>query len=89
MRKIVKQLEEFFDDLGTVEVAILGPTSEMEEELSVKTYSRVDLEGDALNYLDAKDALSEELMIELHTSLIDTSVKARMLIRDVIITALK
>jgi|GEM_PF-2302071 len=56
MSKIIKQLETFFDDLGTVEVAILGSTSEMEEELSVKTYSRVDLEGDALNYLDAKDA---------------------------------
>lgn len=89
MRKIVKQLEEFFDDLGTVEVAILGPTSETEDELNVKTYSRIDLEGDALNYLDTKDSPSEELMLELHTSLMDTSVKARMLIRNVIITALK
>lgn len=89
MRKIVKQLEEFFDDLGTVEVAIFGPTSETEDELDLKTYSRVDLEGDAVNYLDAKDAPSEELMVELHTSLMHTSVKARMLIRDVIITALK
>lgn len=89
MSKIVKQLGEFFDDLGTVEVAIFGPTSETEDELDLKTYSRVDLGGDAVNYLDAKDAPSEELMVELHTSLIDTSVKARMLIRDVIITALK
>lgn len=89
MSKIVKQLETFFDDLGTVEVAILGPTSEMEDELSVKTYSRVDLEGDALNYLAAKDSPSEALMVELHTSLLRTSVKARMLVRDVIITALK
>lgn len=89
MSKIVKQLEEFFDDLGTVEVAILGPTSEMGEELSVKTYSRVDLEGDALNFLDVNDATSEQLVVELHTSLINTSVKARMLIRDLIITALK
>ena len=71
MRKIVKQLEEFFDDLGTVEVAIFGPTSETEDELELKDlFSRVDLEGDALNYLDAKDAPSEELMVELHTSLI-------------------
>ena len=89
MRKIVEQLEEFFDDLGTVEVAIFGPTSETEDELDLKTYSRIDLGGDALNYLDAKDAPSEELMIELHTSLIETSVKARMLIGDVIFTALK
>ena len=45
MRKIVEQLEEFFDDLGTVEVAIFGPTSETEDELDLKTYSRVDLGG--------------------------------------------
>ncbi len=89
MSKIVKHLESFFDDLGTVEVAILGPTSETEEELIVKTYSRVDLDGDALNYLDAKESPSEQLMMELHTSLMSTSVKARMLIRDLIITALR
>jgi len=77
MSKILNTLADFLEDMTTIEVAVITPDLGSETKNQVASYSRIEFEGDSINYIDEKVINQEKLLTSLHTQLIDTAVRSR------------
>ena len=82
-------LTNLLDDLTTIEVAILEKDASAPDLAQLKAYSRLEQGGDMLNLLNSNAPATEEDLAELHDALIKTSLGARLVLREILIMALK
>ena len=77
MSKILNKLADFLEDMTTIEVAVITSDLGSETNNQVASYSRIEFDGDSINYVDEKVIKQEKLLTSLHTQLIDTAVRSR------------
>lgn len=88
MSKIKEALSDFFDDLTTIEVALIEPSEGETEKATAIAYSKIEFEGDMINLIDSSKMNSDSSLGELYQTIIQTSIKSRTSLINMIFTAL-
>ncbi len=89
MPTIKELLIDMVDDIGSIEIAIIKENGKDKDDKKIMTYSRLAIEGDAVHFLNTDPELKEQLLAELQTELLKSSIRSRNAMVSVLSTALK
>ena len=82
-------ITDLLDDLTTIEVAIVEKDASTPHQGQLKAYSRMEIGGDTINLFNPNAPATDDDLDLLHEALVKTSAGARLVLREILITALK
>ncbi len=88
MGKLREAIVDLVEDLTSVEVAIVEEKLEDNKNVNLLSYSKIEMEGDTINFFPNVTSPNQDEILELHRALISTSSKCRATLRNVAIEAL-